>query len=255
MFKGVIHPKAIIMPLLFLAAICLGFLVQNLGLIEGCDGAIIPLVPSGLKGIFFSPFLHGSWEHILGNSLPLVVLSSLLYQFYGSVADRVMLYGWLFSGLTVWMTPSINLFDHQTYTSCIIGASGVIYVLAFFLFASGVIRWNLKLLTVSLIVALYYGSMIWGMIPEELLFTLSEPSRISWQSHLSGAVIGVIMAFIYKDKGEKRKKFIWEYPEYYNEKDDILWQKYIQENPEDFRELPYRKKEDIWDFLDEIRNK
>ena len=50
------------------------------------------------------------------------------------------------------------------------------------------------------------------------------------------------MAFIYKDKGEKRKKFIWEYPEYYNEKDDILWQKYIQENPEDFRELPYRKK-------------
>lgn len=163
------------------------------------------MVPSGLKGIFFSPFLHGSWEHILGNSLPLVVLSSLLYQFYGSVADRVMLYGWLFSGLTVWMTPSINLFDHQTYTSCIIGASGVIYVLAFFLFASGVIRWNLKLLTVSLIVALYYGSMIWGMIPEELLFTLSEPSRISWQSHLSGAVIGVIMAFIYKDKGEKRK--------------------------------------------------
>jgi membrane associated rhomboid family serine protease len=99
----------------------------------------------------------------------------------------------------------MNLFDHQTYTSCIIGASGVIYVLAFFLFASGVIRWSLKLLTVSLIVALYYGSMIWGMIPEELLFTLNEPSRISWQSHLSGAVIGVIMAFIYKDKGEKEK--------------------------------------------------
>jgi hypothetical protein len=84
------------MPLLFLAAIWLGFLVQNLGLIEGCDGAIIPLVPSGLKGIFFSPFLHGSWEHILGNSfasgcIELITLPVLWFR-----SDRVMLYGWLF---------------------------------------------------------------------------------------------------------------------------------------------------------------
>ena len=255
MFKNILYRKALIMPLIFLAAIWLGYFIQNTGIIEGCEGAIIPLAPSGLKGIIFSPFLHGNLEHILGNSVPLVVLSFLLYQFYPLVADRVMLYGWLFSGFAVWMTPPINLFDGQSYTTCIIGASGVIYVIAFFLFTSGVIKWNIKLLTISLLVALYYGSMIWGMIPEELMFNLQAPSQISWQSHLAGAAIGVIMAFIYRNIGEKKKKYIWEYPNYYNEKDDKLWQKYREDHPDDFLEMPYKKKDDIWEYLDEIRNR
>lgn len=91
------------------------------------------------------------------------------------------------------------------------------------------------------------------MIPEELLFTLSEPSRISWQSHLSGAVIGVIMAFIYKDKGEK-EKFIWEYPEYYNEK-MIFFGKNIFRKTRKTSENYLTEKRRYLGFLDEIRNK
>jgi len=255
MLKNLFNKKAIVMPALFLVAIWLGFLLQQIGWIKGCAGAIIPLNLSGLQGIVFSPFLHGSLEHILGNSIPLLVLSFLLYQFYPQVANKVMLYGWLFSGLAVWLTPPFSFFYYEFYTSCIIGASGVIYVLAFFLFISGVLRRNLKLLAISLLVAVYFGSMIWGMIPEELLFSMNEPGRVAWQSHLWGGIIGTVMAFVYQKIGTRREKFIWEYPNYYSEKDDLMWQEYLQKHPEHFEKFPPTPKEDIWEYLDELRRK
>lgn len=242
------------MPLMFLALVWLGFLIQQIGWVTGCEGAIIPLDIAGLQGIVFSPFLHGSLSHIASNSLPLAVLGFLLYQFYPEVANRVMLYGWLLSGAVVWMTPPFSFFDYHFYKSCIIGASGVVYVMAFFLFMSGVIRRNTKLLAISLFIAFYFGGMIWGMLPEELLFSLPRPSNVAWQAHLAGGIIGVIMAIIYQKIGTRRKKFIWEYPHYYNEKDDLLWQKYLEEHPGDFQEIP-KKEDDIWGFLDELRNK
>jgi hypothetical protein len=113
----------------------------------------------------------------------------------------------------------------------------------------------MKLLTVSLIVALYYGSLIWGVVPEELFSHLPERSKISWQSHLSGAVVGIIIAFAFRKNGEKNMRYIWEFPNYYSEKDDKLWQEYKENHPDDFLELPYRKKEDLWDHLEEIRKK
>jgi hypothetical protein len=111
----------------------------------------------------------------------------------------------------------------------------------------------MKLLTISMLVALYYGSLIWGIMPEELFYSPKKQSRISWQSHLSGAIIGIIMAFIFRKAGEKKKKYIWQFPNYYSEKDDMLWQQYKEQHSEDFLELPYKKKDDIWERLDEIR--
>ena len=124
---------------------------------------------------------------------------------------------------------------------------------AFFLFFSGVFRKNPKLLTISLLVALYFGSMIWGLFPEEFFQKMDAESKISWQSHLSGAVVGTIFAWVYKGKGEKKRKFVWEYPNYYSEKDDLLWQKYQAEHPEDCAELPQITMNDEWAYLDEIR--
>lgn len=236
-----------------LALMWLGFIFQNLNLVEGCSGAIIPLRPEGLKGVLLSPFLHGNLEHILGNSLPVAALMFLLFQFYPFIARRVLMIGWLAVGLLVWLLPPIDVFTGSWRYSCIIGASGVVYVLAFFLFFSGVFRWNTKLLTVSLVVALYYGSLIWGVFPEELFYKPDGESRISWQSHLAGAVVGCVMAFVFKNIGEKKKKFIWEFPNYYSEKDDKLWQAYRENHPDDFLELPYKKKDEIWEHLDEIR--
>ena len=159
------------------------------------------------------------------------------------------------SAFLVWLLPPVDIFTGEINQVCIIGASGIVYTLAFFIFFSGVFRWNMKLLTVSLIVALYYGSLIWGVVPEELFSHLPERSKISWQSHLSGAVVGIIIAFAFRKNGEKNMRYIWEFPNYYSEKDDKLWQEYKENHPDDFLELPYRKKEDLWDHLEEIRKK
>jgi len=252
LFKNKLNVKAVLYPLLMLLAMWLFFLAQHLGFFESCSGAIIPLVPEGLSGVIFSPLLHGGFEHIIGNSIPIFVLMFLLIQFYPKIAGKVFLYGWISSGLLVWLFPPIDVFTGEYRYVCIIGASGLVYVLAFFLFFSGVFRREKTLLVISLLVVLYYGSLVWGVLPEELFSNLAEPSRISWQAHLTGAVVGIILAFLYRKTGDKKKKFIWEFPNYYNEKDDKLWQEYIQNHPEDFQELP-QKKEDIWKYLDEIR--
>ncbi len=236
-----------------LAAMWLGFLLQWLGFFESCFGAIIPLLPEGLLGIITAPLLHGNLDHIVSNSIPIAILMFLLYQFYPKVATKVFVLGWLATGFLVWILPPIDIFTGNYYYTCTVGASGVVYVLAFFLFFSGVFRWNMKLLTISLLVVLYYGSLIWGIFPEELFSEITEPSKISWQAHLAGAVVGSLLAFIYKKSGEKKKKFIWEFPNYYSEKDDKLWQEYKENHAEDFMELPYQKREDVWEHLEELR--
>ena len=256
MIKKFINTRAIIAPLLMLSAMWIGFLLQNLGLIENCDGSLIPLVPEGLKGVIFSPLLHGNLEHIAGNSIPIAVLFFLLYQFYPKLANNVLFWGWICTGLIVWLLPPMNFFGQEPVYSCIIGASGIVYMLAFFIFFSGIFRKNKTLLTVALVVALYYGSLIWGIFPEELFYKLDQPSKISWQAHLSGAIVGLALALIFKNKHrEKNKKFIWEFPNYYSEKDDKLWQEYLENRPEHFTDEPKLKKDDVWDHLDEIRKK
>lgn len=239
-----------------LSAMWSGFLLQNLGILENCDGSLIPLAPEGLKGIIFSPLLHGNLEHIAGNSVPIAVLLFLLYQFYPKLANTILFLGWVSSGLVVWLLPPINFLGQEPVYTCIIGASGIVYMLAFFIFFSGIFRKNKTLLTVALLVALYYGSLFWGIFPEELFYKLNQPSKISWQAHLSGAITGLSLALIFRNKHrEKNKKFIWEFPNYYSEKDDKLWQEYQEKHPEHFSEEPKLKKDNIWEHLDEIRKK
>ncbi|REC43103.1 rhomboid family intramembrane serine protease [Chryseobacterium pennipullorum] len=255
MFKNVISKRAMIYPLLMLSAMWFGYFLQMQGFFGSCFGAIIPLLPEGLLGVITSPLLHGNIDHIIGNSIPMAALMFLLYQFYPVVANKVFVTGWLATGLLVWLLPPIDILTGDYLYTCTIGASGVVYVLAFFLFFSGVFKWHMKLLTISMLVVLYYGSLVWGMLPEELFYTMQEPSKISWQAHLSGAVVGSILAFAFRHVGEKKKKFIWEFPNYYSEKDDKLWQEYKENHPEDFLELPYKKRDDIWDHLDELRKR
>ncbi len=231
----------------------IGYFLQIHGFFSNCWGAIIPLVPAGLKGIIFSPFLHGNFEHLFGNSVPIAVLLFLLYQFYPKVANKVFLLGWIFTGFMVWLLPPIDILTGEYTLSCIIGASGIVYFLAFFLFFGGVFNGNVMLMAISLVVALFYGSLIWGVFPEEFFVLPEKTNSISWQSHLSGAVIGTIMAFVFRKVGDKKRKFIWQFPNYYSEKDDKLWQDYREKHPEDFMELPQKKKDDIWKRLDEIR--
>lgn len=155
------------------------------------------------------------------------------------------------------MLPPIDLVTGKWNYNCIIGASGLVYMLAFFIFFSGIFRWNMKLLTISLLVALYYGSLIWGIFPEEFFTQLEEPSKVrlavapGWQYYGNYSC-----CTFQKNRRREKRKFIWEFPNYYNERDDKMWQEYIANHPEDFEELPRKlKQENIWEYLDEIRKR
>lgn len=165
-----------------------------------------PLEADGLPGIILMPFLHGSLEHILANTVPFFVLASALFYFYRDISLRVLIGIWLLSGIWVWFGGR---------DSWHIGASGVIYGLSSFLFVSGAIRKNTQLAALAMIVAFLYGSMIWGIFPE-----FFPEKNISWEGHLGGLVSGLIMAFYYRKQGPQAKKYSWDYEDEEDEDDD-----------------------------------
>lgn len=144
-----------------------------------------PRVWSDWSGVFTFPFLHSDLEHLWNNTATFFTLNGFLFYFYRSIALRVWIGLFLLSGTGLWLFAEIGK-NH-------IGASGLIYALAAFLFVSGVIRKSQLLLRVSLVVAFLYGGMVWWMLPVD--------AQISWEGHLSGAISGVIGAFLMRSKG------------------------------------------------------
>lgn len=139
---------------------------------------IYPRTVAGLVGVVFSPLLHVDLEHALSNSIALALLGVALFYFYPREAFQVLFLGWIFSGLLTW------LIARPAYH---IGASGLIYVFGAYLIFRG---WRVRrkaLAALSLLVTFAYGSMIWGIFPGEL--------HISWEGHLSGALVGLLLAF------------------------------------------------------------
>ncbi|MDB4088931.1 rhomboid family intramembrane serine protease [Flavobacteriales bacterium] len=153
---------------------------------------VLPREISGLKGILFSPFLHSTndYFHIFNNSAPLFVLTYFFMVSYKPIFTKVIIFIWLFSGICVWLAARGNYH---------IGASGVIYGLAFFLFFSGIFSKNKRLIAISLIIVFLYGSLIWGIFPTD--------ERVSWEGHLFGGLSGVIMAFYYKNRFKTKEKY------------------------------------------------
>jgi membrane associated rhomboid family serine protease len=153
---------------------------------------LLPLKASGLKGIFFAPMIHADFKHLFDNSVPLYFLSVAIFYFYRPVAYRVFFLLWFISGFIIWLTarPAYH-----------IGASGLVYGLASFVFFSGIFRNNIHLLAISLIVVFLYGSLIWGIFPYDL--------RISWESHLVGGMTGFAISLFYRDYGPPSTRKEW----------------------------------------------
>lgn len=157
---------------------------------------IYPLKGKGLIGIITAPLIHSDFQHLMANSVPLLILGTGLFYFYNKVAIKVFLLSYFLANIWIWFGA------RQAYH---IGASGLVYSFAAFLFFSGVIRKNVKLMAISLLVVFLYGSMIWGVLPLQ--------PHISWESHLMGAIAGIVIAFYYRDEGPKRKLYSWELEE------------------------------------------
>jgi membrane associated rhomboid family serine protease len=138
---------------------------------------------------------HDDYKHLLNNSIPTFLLITLLFYSYKKIALKVFFLSWIYTGLFLWIFAKNNGAYH-------IGMSGVIYSLATFLFTSGVLRKYLPLQALSLFIVFIYGSLIWGIFPTN--------SRISWEGHLMGFVVGIILAFYYRKEGPQRPKYDYE---------------------------------------------
>lgn len=154
---------------------------------------VYPLHLKGLPGILFSPFIHSGFNHLMSNSIPFFILFFALIYFYRNLSYRIFFMLYFLSGFTVWLA------GREAWH---IGASGVVYALASFHFISGVIRNDLRLLTMSVVVVFLYGGLVWGVFP-------IDPS-ISWEGHLWGAVSGIVLALYYRRYQVRRDKFDWE---------------------------------------------
>ncbi len=157
---------------------------------------LYPRTAKGLLGIFTIPFIHGSWEHLMNNSVPMLVLGWALFKFYRPIAWKTLIGIYLMSGIWLWISgrPSYH-----------IGASGVVYGLAAFLFISGWLRREKKVASLSLLVAFMYGGLWWGVLPVD--------PTISWEGHLWGGLSGLALGFLYRNQGPVKRKYQWEIDE------------------------------------------
>ncbi|MCL1933829.1 MAG: rhomboid family intramembrane serine protease [Candidatus Azobacteroides sp.] len=193
---------ALFFPALFIILLWLVLFVEKAWGADWSQWGIYPGKISGLRGIFTSPFIHADAKHLFSNSVPLLVLSWCLFYFYKDLGYGVFPILWILSGLLTWIFGRDSLH---------IGASGLTYSLAFFLFFSGVFRRYIPLMAVSLIVVFLYGSTVWNMFP---VAEIIDPS-ISWEGHLAGAISGFVCALIFRKRGPQNPE-----PEEEEEEDD-----------------------------------
>jgi len=165
------------------------WVIHTVSFFTGLHLAFLGVLPrewSGLVGILTSPLIHGDWQHLISNTVPLAALSAVLFLFYKRVAVKTFLLIYVLSGIGVWLFA-------RPYTHHI-GASGVVYGLVSFVFWSGVFRRNLRSIVLALIVLVMYSGFFPGIVP--------STEGISWESHLFGACTGILIAWMFKGKIE-----------------------------------------------------
>jgi membrane associated rhomboid family serine protease len=168
---------------------------------------IYPREVYGLKGILFSPFLHGDIEHLANNSVALLVLLPILRYFYKEQSFVVLFLGILFSGLGTWLLgrPSYH-----------IGASGLIYALVSFIFFKGIFTKYYRLVALSFTIVILYGGSVWYMFP-------NVKEGISWEGHLAGFIVGLALALVLKTPQFSKPIFYeWEKPDFNPELDPFM---------------------------------
>ncbi len=145
---------------------------------------IYPLHLKGLPGLITGPLVHADINHLFDNSIPVFFLSLAIFYFYRELAYKVFFLIYFGTNILVW------LIARESYH---IGASGLVYGFATFLFLSGILRKNRNLMAISMLVIFLYGSLVWGLFPFDY--------KVSWESHLMGAICGILIAILYRKEG------------------------------------------------------
>lgn len=185
--------KILLVPLFFPVILWVVHLISLVFQIDFTRMGILPRNLTGLLGIITSPMVHGDFSHLISNTIPLVILGWIIFFFYPKVSYMAFGFIYFFTGLLVW------IFARHVYH---IGASGVVYGFVSFLFFSGLFRRDNASIALALVITFLYGGLVWGMIPGW--------KGISWESHLLGAITGLIAAYLFRKIDPPAKKYDWE---------------------------------------------
>lgn len=181
---------SILYPSLFIAMLWAIRLFEQSSHIELGWYGIYPRTMQGLLGIMTSPLIHANATHLFSNTIPLLILGSVMFYFYRPIAFQVFFWVYIMTGIWVWVAAG------EGYH---IGASGLIYGFLTFLFFSGVFRKDTRLLAISLFAAFLYGSTMYGILP--------ITKGVSWESHLMGSVAGLVTAYHFRNEGPLPRKY------------------------------------------------
>lgn len=167
----------------------------NWGLDLGLERfGVRPRQAAGLVGILLAPLLHGGFSHLFANSMPLLVLVTVMLHLYPNSAVKVIPAVYLGPGIAVWLFARASVH---------IGASGLVYGLVSYIFVAGLIRRDTRAIAASLLVCFLYGALAWGVLP-------IEPG-VSWETHLAAALIGLALAIALRRLDiPPRKRYAWE---------------------------------------------
>ena len=162
---------------------------------------IRPDQTDGLWGIIFAPVLHANWQHLAANTVPLLVLGFFVTLAGMSRFVWATAIIWILGGFGTWLIGNVGSSCGPTDH---IGASGLIFGYLAFLLVFGIFVRKFWDIVIGLVVLFLYGGVLLGAMP-----VLHQCGVVSWQGHLSGAVAGVVAAYLLsapERKAREKKK-------------------------------------------------
>ncbi|MBU2708010.1 rhomboid family intramembrane serine protease [Zooshikella marina] len=167
--------------LIHLVNLLLGYQLNQFGL--------VPRSISHFTAIFYWSFLHGSFDHLLTNSIPFTILGLLVAVRGSNYFFLTTLFISIASGIVVWLFGRAAIH---------IGASVLIYGYFGFLVSRAWFDRSPISLIIALIVVITYSGLIFGLFP--------NTQQVSWEGHLAGLLSGGLMAWLlYKQTPTKKK--------------------------------------------------
>ena len=217
-FEKELFFHAIFKSLIIVSILWVFFLMNDIFGLHWNDYGLMPRDIKGLLGIFTMPFLHGDYSHLFSNSVPLLVLLFSNFYFFRRKSGLILVMTYFVSGVLTWIIGTEGVH---------IGASSIVYALAFFLVTISILKQEPKLMAYSLIIIFLYGSIVWGFFPQ-----LFPDKHISWEGHLAGTITGIVLAFFYRNEGPVKKVYFEDEEEEQEETDAD-----IDENSNNLQEI------------------
>jgi membrane associated rhomboid family serine protease len=187
---------AMVWPLLIILAIWIVFFINLRFDLHLNAWGMHPREWRGIYGIFTMVFLHGDFDHLFSNTVPLLLAMGFIFTYFEKERAGILILNLLITG--------ILLIFMGEYRSNHIGASGLVYAFIFFLVTHAFLTKNKEMLAASFILIFLYGSLIYGLFPD---YGLLIGKDISWEGHLAGAISGVLTALYYRNQGPQRLTF------------------------------------------------